>query len=73
MVKFLRWLEKRGHYTNKACGLKTVADQMRLRKLVVRKTTSTDKSTPPPEKNKIWPGWKLSKVELKEIASPEER
>ena len=41
----------------KACGLKTVADQMRLRKLVVKKT----KCTPPPEKNKIWPGRNLAK------------
>ena len=57
----------------KACGLKTVADQMRLRKLVVKKTTKhTDMSIPPPEKDK-WPGRKLTKLELKEIASPEER
>lgn len=63
----------------KACGLKTIADQMRLRKLVVKKTTSTDRSTPPPEKYKLsgggskWPGRKLTKLEMKEIASPEER
>lgn len=61
----------------KACGLKTVADQMKLRKLVVKKTTSSDRSPPPSERysgsRSKWPGRKLTKLEMKEIASPEER
>lgn len=59
----------------KACGLYTVADQMRLRKLVYKHTENAT-STPFKTKNSStfkWPGRKLTKKELKEIPLPEDR
>jgi len=61
----------------KACGLHTVADQMRLRKLIhgqmkdfaVSSCKKDITCTVPPK----FPGRKLTKAELNELQSPEDR